>query len=102
MERHSVEEGAMTILNPLALTYHFGQASATLYRKRAAEITEHLPHPLERNHMVNEEGAEISEASPQDSQDAHSSKQEGDVRKPEARPTPSQRKGRGSAGYLKN
>ena len=65
MERDSIEGGAALILNPLALTYHFGQASATLDKKRAAESTRHLPHHTVRNHVVNEEGADniILEAS---------------------------------------
>ena len=33
MERHSGEGGSTSILNPLALTYHFGRASATPDRK---------------------------------------------------------------------
>ena len=97
VERHSVKGGATPIHNPLALIYHFGQASATPDRKRAAEITEHPPHPPGRNHVVNEEGAEISEASSRDGRDAHSREQEGDLRKPGARLTPSRREGRGSA-----
>ena len=58
MERRSVEGGATSILNPLALTYHFGQASATPDRKRAAKITGHPPHPTVKNYVVNEEGGD--------------------------------------------
>ena len=49
----------MPTLNPLALTYHFGQASATPYRKRYSEITKHPPHTPGSNQVVNKEGAEI-------------------------------------------
>ena len=99
MERHSVEGGVTSILNPLALTYHFGQASATPDRRRAAKITEHPPHPTVRNHLVNEEGADnvMSEASFWEVQETHSRKREGGDRKPEARPTPSRREVGGSA-----
>ena len=58
VERHSVEGGATSILNPLALTYHFGQASATPDKKRAGEITGHPLHPTVRNHVVHEEGGD--------------------------------------------
>ena len=73
VERPSVEGGATPILNPLALTYHFGQASATPERKRDSESTEHPPHPPGNNQVVNKEGAEILEASFRDSS-AHSNK----------------------------
>ena len=99
MERPNVEGGATPTLNPLALTYHFGQASATPDRKTAAEITKHPPHPPGSHHVVNKEGAEISEASFWDGQD-HSRKREGDSRTLEATPTPSRREGRGSADYI--
>ena len=58
METHSVEGGATSILNPLVLNYHFGQASATPDKKRSTESTGHLPHPTVRNHVVNEERAD--------------------------------------------
>ena len=65
VERHSVEGGATSILNPLALTYHFGKVSVTPDRKKAGEITGHPPHPTVRNNVVNEEGWDnvMSEAS---------------------------------------
>ena len=65
VERRSVERGSMSILNPLALNYHFGQASATPERKRASEIIGQPPHPTVKNHVVNEEGTDnvTSEAS---------------------------------------
>ena len=102
MERHSVEGGATSILNPLALTYHFGQASATPDRKRAGKITGHPPHPNVRNQVVHEEGGDnvMLEASFWDVRGAHSRKWEGDDRKPEARPTPSRREVGGSADYF--
>ena len=99
VEKRSVEEGATPILNPLALTYHFGQASATPDRKRAAKITDHPLHPPRSNHVVNKEGAEISEAIFWDGRNAHSRKQDGGARTLEATPTPSRREGRGSADY---
>ena len=99
VERHSVEGGATPILNPLALTYHFGQASATLDRKRAVDITEQPLYPPRSNHLVNKEGAKISEASFWDGRDAHSRKQEGEARTLEAKPTQIQREGRGSVDY---
>ena len=63
VERSIVEGGATPTLNLLALTYHFGQASATPDRKRDSDITDHPPHPPGSNQVVNKEGAEISEAS---------------------------------------
>ena len=53
VERHSVEGGVMSILNHLAITYYFGQASATPDRKRSSESTGHPSHPTIRNHVVN-------------------------------------------------
>ena len=91
VEKISVEGGVTPILNPLAQTYHFGQASATPDRKRAAEITDHPPHPPGSNHVVNKEGAEISEASFWDGCDSHSRKWEEDARTLEVTPTPSRR-----------
>ena len=92
----------MSILNPLALTYHFGQASATPDRKKTAEITGHLPHPTVKNHVVNREGRDnvMSEASFRDGLGVHSRKNEGGDRKPEARPTPSRREVGGSANNI--
>ena len=52
VERHSVEGGSTSILNPLALTYHFGRASARPDRKRTAEITGHPPQPTVKHHVV--------------------------------------------------
>ena len=77
MEKHSVEGGATPTLNPLALTHHFGQASATSDRKTTAEITKHPPHLPGSNHVVNKEGAYISETIFRDGRDAHSRKREG-------------------------
>ena len=59
MDRHSGEGGSNSIFNPLALTYHFGQASATTDRKRAADITGHPPHPTVKHHVVNIEGRDV-------------------------------------------
>ena len=56
VDKRSVEEWATPILNPLALTYHFGQASVTPERKRAAKSTKHSPHPPGSNHVVNKKG----------------------------------------------
>ena len=99
MERHSGEGGSTSILNPLALTYHFGQALATPDRKRNAEITGHPPHPTVKHHVVNIEGRDnvMSEASFRDGLGVHSRKREGEDRKPEARPTQSRREVGGSA-----
>ena len=47
VERHSGEGGSTSILNPLALTYHFRQVSATPDSKRTAEITR-APAPFYR------------------------------------------------------
>ena len=93
VERHSVEGGSTSILNPLAQTYHFGQASATPDRKRTAEIIGHLPHPTVKNHVVNEEGRDngMLEASFWEGLGVHSRKREGENRKLEAKPTPSRR-----------
>ena len=99
VEKRSVEGRATPTLNPLALTYHFGQASATPERKRESEITVHPPHPHGRNQVVNKEGAEILEASFWDGS-AHSRKQEGDAETLEVTPNPSQREGRGSVDYI--
>ena len=49
-------------LNPLALTYHFGRASATPERK-GTDITEDTPQPPGSNQAGNEEGTEVLEAS---------------------------------------
>ena len=94
----SVEGGATSTLNPLALTYLFGQASTTPDRKRDSKITKHPPHLPVSSQVVNKEGAEISEASFQDGS-AHSRKQEGDAETMEGTPKPSRREGRGSADY---
>ena len=99
MERHSVEGGSTSILNPLALTYQFGQESATPDRKRTAESTRHPPHPTVKHHVVNREGREniMLEASFRDGLGVHSRKREGEDRKTEVRPTPSRREVGGSA-----
>ena len=103
VERRSVEGGSTSILNLLALTYHFGQASATPERKRAAKITGHPPHPTVKKHVVNKEVREnvMSDASVWDVLGFHSRKREEDDRKPEARPTPSRRKVRDYSGNKK-
>ena len=93
VERHSLEGGSTSTLNPLALTYHFGQASATPDRKRTAKITGHPPNPTVKHHVVNREGRDnvMLESSFRDGLGVHSRKREGEDRKPEARPTPSRR-----------
>ena len=76
------------------MTYHFGRASATLDRKRTAEITGHLPQPTVKHHVLDIEGTENvrSEASFVDGLGVHSRKREGeDGTRPEARPTQSGR-----------
>ena len=102
VERYSVEGGSTSIFNPLALTYHFGQASATPDRKRATKITRHPPHPTIKYHLVNEKEREnvMSEASFWGVLGVNSRKQEGDDRKPEKRPTPIRREVGGSADNI--
>ena len=99
VERHGGEGGSTSILNPLALTYHFGQASATPDRKRTAKITGHPPHPIVKHHVVNREGRDnvMSEASFRDGLGVRSRKREGKQSKPEAISTPSRREAGGSA-----
>ena len=103
MERRSVEGGSTSILNPLALTYHFGQASATPERKRAADIIRQPPHPTVKKHVVNEEGRDnvMSDASVWDVLGFHFRKREEGDKKPEARPTPSRREVRDSSDNKK-
>ena len=99
MDRHSGEGGSTSILNPLALTYHLGQASATPNKKITNEITGHPPHPTVIHYVVNREGRDnvMLEASFGDGVGVHSRKLEGEDRKPETRPTPSRRELGGSA-----
>ena len=82
-------------LNPLALTYHFGRASATPERK-GTDITEDTPQPPGSNQAGNEEETEILEANFWDG-DTESGRWEGDARILEATPQPSQREEGGLA-----
>ena len=103
MDRHSGEGGSTSILNPLALTYHFGPASATPDRKRTSEIIGHPPQTTVKQHNSDREGTYNVrlEAIFGHRIGVHSSKREGaDGTRPEARPT----QGRGEVGgsYYKN
>ena len=73
MENSSVEG-----LNPLALTYHFGRASATPERKKT-DITEDTQQPPGSNQACNEEGTESLEAIFWDG-DTQPGRREGDAR----------------------
>ena len=90
MENSSVEG-----LNPLALTYHFGQASATPESK-GTDITKDTSQPPGTNQGGNEEGTEILEASIRDG-DTQSGRREGDTRILEATQQPSRREEGGLA-----
>ena len=90
MENSSVEG-----LNPLALTYHFGRASATPERK-GTDITKDTPQLPGSNQAGNEEGTEILEASFWDC-DTQSGRREGDARILEETQQPSRREEGGLA-----
>ena len=79
MERHSGEGGAPSVLNPLALTYHFGRATSTPDGSRTSDITRHQPQPAVKNNVAERDGADnsISDASFGDGRGVHSMKRDG-------------------------
>ena len=79
MERHSGEGGAPSILNPLALTYHFGRATPTPDGGRASEINRRRLQPAVDNNVAERDGAEnsISDASFGGGQGVHTMKRNG-------------------------
>ena len=89
---------SVEILNPLALTYHFGRASATLERK-GTDITEDTPQPSGSNQVGNEEGTESLEVSFWEG-DTQSGRREGEARRLEATQQTSRREEGGLADNL--
>ena len=94
VERHSEEGGSTSILNPLALTYHFGWATSTLDRRRTAEITGNRTQPAVKHHIGDREGTDnvILDASFGECLGVHSRKRDrADSSRREARATQSLR-----------
>ena len=94
VERHSGEGGSTSILNPIALTYHFGRATSTPVRRITANITGHRPQPAVKHHVVDRYGTDnvILDASFGDCLGVHSRKWDGAERtRPGARETQSLR-----------
>ena len=90
MERHSGEGGAPSVLNPLALTYHFGRATSTPDRSRTLDIAGRRPQPAVENNVAERDGADnsISDASFEDGRGVYSMKRDGaDTIIPEASAT---------------
>ena len=79
MERHSGEVGAPSVLNPLALTYHFGRATSMPDGSRTSEITGRRLQPAVDNNVEDRDGADnsILNASFRDGQGVHSMKRDG-------------------------
>ena len=100
MERNIEEGGSTLILKPLALTYHFGQATSTPARRRTAKITRHRPQPAVKRNIVDSDGTDnvISDANFGDCLGVHSKKRDGvDRTRREARETQSLREVGGSS-----
>ena len=79
MERQSGEGGATSVLNPLALTYHFGQATSTPNRRRTTDITGHRRQTAVKQNVVDRDGTDnvILDASFGDGRGVHSMKRDG-------------------------
>ena len=58
MERQSGEGGAPAVLNPLALTYHFGLATSLPDGSRNSDITGCRPQPAVENNVAERDGAD--------------------------------------------
>ena len=76
VERHSGEGGAPSVLNPLALTYHFGRATSTPGRRRSSDITGHRPLSAVKSNVADRDGMDnvILDASSGDGRGVHSIK----------------------------
>ena len=70
--------GAPSVLNPLALTYHFGQATSTPDGSGTSEIIGRRPQPAVNNNVAERDGADnsISDASFGDGRGVHYMKQD--------------------------
>ena len=79
VERHSGEGGAPSVLNPLALTYHFGRATSTPDGSRTSEITGCRPQLAVDNNFSERDRADnsILDASFGDDRGVHSMKRDG-------------------------
>ena len=58
MERQSGEGGAPAVLNPLALTFHFGRATSTPDGSRTSGITGRWPQPAIKTNIAERDGAD--------------------------------------------
>ena len=82
MERHSGEGVEPSVLNPLALTYHFGWATSTPDGSITSEITRRRHQPAVENNIAERDRADnsISDASFGDGRGVHSMKRDGAYR----------------------
>ena len=71
--------GGALVLNPLAITYHFGRATSTPDRRRTSVITRRRPQLAVKNNVTERDGADnsVSDASFGDGRGVHSMKWDG-------------------------